>query len=81
MVDFYSVVAVMMINQYKVSGDVNVPLDTQIICRNIITQQCLEMQENGEDDSHMWKLWDKLTYRFVWQTIYDPNDNIGIGDN
>jgi len=80
MIDYYNVVAVMMINQYRVSGDVNVPMRTQIICRNIVTEQMVEMRKNDEDTADMMKVWDKLTYRFVWQTIYGFNDTIeGLG--
>ena len=74
MIDFYNVVAVMMINQYRISGDINVAINTQIICRNILTEEMAEMRKNDEDTTNMMKVWDKLTYRFVWETIYGSND-------
>ena len=73
MIDFYNVVAVMMINQYRISGDINVAINTQIICRNILTEEMAEMRKNDEDTTNMMKVWDKLTYRFVWETIYGSN--------
>ena len=69
MIDFYNVVAVMMIKQYKVSGNINVPLKTQMICRNILTEQMVEMKKIDKDTTDMMKVWDRLTYTFVEETI------------
>ncbi len=38
MIDFYDIIAVMMIKQYRVQGNINTALDTQVLCRNILTK-------------------------------------------
>ena len=68
--DYFQAIAIMMINQYKVSGSINVPLRTQTVCRNILIEQMVEMRKNGEDDSNMLKVLDKLTYGLVQEVIY-----------
>ena len=76
MIDFYDIIAVMMIKQYRVPGNINTALDTQILCRNILTEEMIKMRKNGEDTTYMKELWSRLQYWFVHETLYGPDFRI-----
>ena len=68
--DFYQVVADMMIKQYRVPGDVNVPLLTEVKVLNVIREIINDMDMNGEDYTHMFEIFNIVTMKRCHELFY-----------
>ena len=68
--DFYQVVADMMIRQYRVPGDVNVPLLTEVKVLNVIREIINDMDMNGEDYTHMFEIFNRVTMKRCHELFY-----------
>ena len=68
--DFYQVVADMMIKQYRVPGDVNVPMLTESKVLNVIRDIINDMDMNGEDYTHMFEIFNRVTIQRCRELFY-----------
>jgi len=68
--DFYQVVADMMIRQYRVPGNVNVPMLTESKVLNVIREIINDMDMNGEDYTHMFEIFNRVTIQRCRELFY-----------
>ena len=68
--DFYQVVADMMIKQYRVPGNINVPMLTECKVLNVIREIINDMDMNGEDYTHMFEIFNRVTIQRCRELFY-----------
>tara|TARA_Y100000004_G_scaffold128357_1_gene144541 strand:+ start:821 stop:1045 length:225 start_codon:yes stop_codon:yes gene_type:complete len=68
--DFYQVVADMMIKQYRVPGNINVPMLTECKVLNVIREIINDMDMNGEDYTHMFEILNRVTMKRCSELFY-----------
>jgi hypothetical protein len=68
--DFYQVVADMMIKQYRVPGNINVPMLTECKVLNVIRGIINDMDMNGEDYTHMLEILNRVTMKRCSELFY-----------